>query len=349
MIFLLQKFTTLEHFQAHCRRHEMSLNLSKSTLSGASSLSTPAPLSKGSLSAGVIGFPDETPTPTRFIRNCEEVGLFQDLQNVNPFDEDFRKAASNTGATPSGDGAEFEFNFSSSVVEVPGTPNVDHFLSSRASKSKRRYSEQDTLNTPQVFPFFSSTGAHTLTTNTASMSACLTPTPQGALNENLSGGLHPTTSSSEFANIVSTTSYNHEEHVSIITYTSAISQQASHSKSDVASTVELIELESPKTASEFKSKKSSPSVVALNQPGRISSLKIRSKTNLKLNLKHVSISKEKNSTLCEKAVNANNERQLRNESSLEMPSSEELGLGCKKEILERNRAAAHRSRERRVK
>jgi len=29
---------------------------------------------------------DETPTPTRFIRNCEEVGLFQDLQNVNPFD-----------------------------------------------------------------------------------------------------------------------------------------------------------------------------------------------------------------------------------------------------------------------
>lgn len=28
---------------------------------------------------------DETPTPTRFIRNCEEVGLFQDL-NVNPFD-----------------------------------------------------------------------------------------------------------------------------------------------------------------------------------------------------------------------------------------------------------------------
>lgn len=32
------------------------------------------------------GLADETPTPTRFIRNCEEVGLFQDLQNVNPFD-----------------------------------------------------------------------------------------------------------------------------------------------------------------------------------------------------------------------------------------------------------------------
>jgi hypothetical protein len=42
---------------------------------------------------------DQTPTPTRFIRNCEEVGLFQDLQNVNPFEETFRKAveASKTG------------------------------------------------------------------------------------------------------------------------------------------------------------------------------------------------------------------------------------------------------------
>lgn len=35
---------------------------------------------------------DQTPTPTRFIRNCEEVGLFQDLQNVNPFEETFRRA-----------------------------------------------------------------------------------------------------------------------------------------------------------------------------------------------------------------------------------------------------------------
>lgn len=38
---------------------------------------------------------DHTPTPTRFIRNCEELGLFQDLQNVNPFEEGFREALSN--------------------------------------------------------------------------------------------------------------------------------------------------------------------------------------------------------------------------------------------------------------
>lgn len=35
---------------------------------------------------------DQTPTPTRFIKYGEEVGLFQDLQNVNPFEEQFKKA-----------------------------------------------------------------------------------------------------------------------------------------------------------------------------------------------------------------------------------------------------------------
>lgn len=35
---------------------------------------------------------DETPTPVRLIRNCEEVGLFDDLKHVNPFDETFRQA-----------------------------------------------------------------------------------------------------------------------------------------------------------------------------------------------------------------------------------------------------------------
>lgn len=41
---------------------------------------------------------DQTPTPTRFFKNCEEVGLFQDLQ-VNPFEETFRRAVEigNTG------------------------------------------------------------------------------------------------------------------------------------------------------------------------------------------------------------------------------------------------------------
>lgn len=32
---------------------------------------------------------DQTPTPTRFLRNCDEIGLFQE---INPFDKDFKKA-----------------------------------------------------------------------------------------------------------------------------------------------------------------------------------------------------------------------------------------------------------------
>ncbi|CAB0017744.1 unnamed protein product [Nesidiocoris tenuis] len=37
-------------------------------------------------------YANETPTPTRFIRNCEAIGLFQDL---NPFEETFKKAVEN--------------------------------------------------------------------------------------------------------------------------------------------------------------------------------------------------------------------------------------------------------------
>ena len=33
---------------------------------------------------------DQTPTPTRFLKNCEEVGLFNEL--ASPFDHDFKKA-----------------------------------------------------------------------------------------------------------------------------------------------------------------------------------------------------------------------------------------------------------------
>ena len=35
---------------------------------------------------------DQTPTPTRLIKSCEDVTLFQDLQNVNPFEETFQNA-----------------------------------------------------------------------------------------------------------------------------------------------------------------------------------------------------------------------------------------------------------------
>lgn len=34
--------------------------------------------------------PDQTPTPTRFLKNCEEVGLFNEL--AGSFEQEFSKA-----------------------------------------------------------------------------------------------------------------------------------------------------------------------------------------------------------------------------------------------------------------
>ncbi|XP_078053273.1 activating transcription factor-2 [Augochlora pura] len=94
-------FTNENQLTVHKKKHDMMLNLGS-----------------GSKSAGFSA--DQTPTPTRFIRNCEEVGLFQDLQNVNPFEETFRRAveSGNTGTL--------------SVTEVGIT--------------------DDTLHTPHIFP-----------------------------------------------------------------------------------------------------------------------------------------------------------------------------------------------------
>jgi hypothetical protein len=36
-------------------------------------------------------FADQTPTPTKFLKNCEELGLFSELSK-NPFDYSFKKA-----------------------------------------------------------------------------------------------------------------------------------------------------------------------------------------------------------------------------------------------------------------
>lgn len=43
-----------------------------------------------SLCSRVSSLADQTPTPTRFLKNCEEVGLFNEL--ASPFDHDFKKA-----------------------------------------------------------------------------------------------------------------------------------------------------------------------------------------------------------------------------------------------------------------
>ncbi|XP_061390285.1 cyclic AMP-dependent transcription factor ATF-2 [Musca vetustissima] len=66
---------------------------------------------------------DQTPTPTRLIKNCEEVGLFDDLRNVNPFEETFRRACEQNTQHP-------------------------------RSTNHTFHAEEESLHTPQVFPQF---------------------------------------------------------------------------------------------------------------------------------------------------------------------------------------------------
>lgn len=71
-------FTNEDHLTVHRRRHEMM------------HLTVPGDHHTSSLVKHSGFIVDQTPTPTRFLRQCEEVGLFQDL---NPFDEQFRRAS----------------------------------------------------------------------------------------------------------------------------------------------------------------------------------------------------------------------------------------------------------------
>ncbi|XP_059058880.1 uncharacterized protein LOC131852246 [Achroia grisella] len=67
-----QTFTNEDHLHVHTKKHDMMLQFGQEQKAA---------------------FVDQTPTPTRFIRNCEEVGLFLDLQSEeNPFDEGFKRA-----------------------------------------------------------------------------------------------------------------------------------------------------------------------------------------------------------------------------------------------------------------
>uniref|UniRef100_A0A3Q3VLB8 C2H2-type domain-containing protein n=1 Tax=Mola mola TaxID=94237 RepID=A0A3Q3VLB8_MOLML len=66
-----QKFTNEDHLAVHKHKHEMTLKF-------------------GPARNDSVIIADQTPTPTRFLKNCEEVGLFNEL--ASPFEHDFKKA-----------------------------------------------------------------------------------------------------------------------------------------------------------------------------------------------------------------------------------------------------------------
>ncbi|XP_069589284.1 cyclic AMP-dependent transcription factor ATF-2 isoform X1 [Ranitomeya imitator] len=67
-----QRFTNEDHLAVHKHKHEMTLKF-------------------GPARNESVIVADQTPTPTRFLKNCEEVGLFNEL--ASPFEHDFKKGS----------------------------------------------------------------------------------------------------------------------------------------------------------------------------------------------------------------------------------------------------------------
>ncbi|POI27415.1 hypothetical protein CIB84_008835 [Bambusicola thoracicus] len=67
-----KRFTNEDHLAVHKHKHEMTLKF-------------------GPARNDSVIVADQTPTPTRFLKNCEEVGLFNEL--ASPFENEFKKAS----------------------------------------------------------------------------------------------------------------------------------------------------------------------------------------------------------------------------------------------------------------
>ncbi|KAL8163966.1 UNVERIFIED_CONTAM: Cyclic AMP-dependent transcription factor ATF-7 [Gekko kuhli] len=65
------RFTNEDHLAVHKLKHEMTLKF-------------------GPARTDSVIIADQTPTPTRFLKNCDEVGLFNEL--ASSFEHDFKKA-----------------------------------------------------------------------------------------------------------------------------------------------------------------------------------------------------------------------------------------------------------------
>ncbi|XP_038046091.1 cyclic AMP-dependent transcription factor ATF-2-like [Patiria miniata] len=103
-----QRFVNEDHLEVHRRKHEMSLGLRD-----LKSLDTP-----------VIA--DQTPTPTRFLKNCVEEGLFN--EHPNPFDALFRRASTFRPAdaaetSAKGTAEDTPLDISDRVVEIDSSDN----------------------------------------------------------------------------------------------------------------------------------------------------------------------------------------------------------------------------------
>ncbi|XP_008411783.1 cyclic AMP-dependent transcription factor ATF-7a isoform X3 [Poecilia reticulata] len=77
-----QRFTNEDHLAVHKHKHEMTLKF-------------------GPARTDSVIIADQTPTPTRFLKNCEEVGLFNELANSFEQDDEEKKAKNSLPAANS--------------------------------------------------------------------------------------------------------------------------------------------------------------------------------------------------------------------------------------------------------
>ncbi|KAJ7426513.1 hypothetical protein WISP_15063 [Willisornis vidua] len=77
------RFTNEDHLAVHKHKHEMTLKF-------------------GPARTDSVIIADQTPTPTRFLKNCEEVGLFNEL--ASSFEHEFKKAAEEDEKKARGEG-----------------------------------------------------------------------------------------------------------------------------------------------------------------------------------------------------------------------------------------------------
>lgn len=99
---------------------------------------------------------DQTPTPTtRLIRNCEELGLFDDIKHVNPFEETFRQAIDCKTKRPS------------------------VLLTTQKSLEVIKSNDEDTLHTPHIIPY------NTIADNKDDSTECVTPAQIETVKESI--------------------------------------------------------------------------------------------------------------------------------------------------------------------
>ncbi|XP_009997800.1 PREDICTED: cyclic AMP-dependent transcription factor ATF-7, partial [Chaetura pelagica] len=102
-----QRFTNEDHLAVHKHKHEMTLKF-------------------GPARTDSVIIADQTPTPTRFLKNCEEVGLFNEL--ASSFEHEFKKAAEDEEKKARGKshrGRKTELGSSGALdMSLPSTPDI---------------------------------------------------------------------------------------------------------------------------------------------------------------------------------------------------------------------------------